>query len=159
MQEFPLIKVRKGKIKRKEQIWKKKEAIKIVEELNKQYGGVYLIDLDGYRKNSANIDLYKKIRANIWVDAYPRYVEDVMDLIVIGANRITIRNMEEDYLREISEMCEKEIFIAEEDEKEAIKKVRRYGFTGIVLDETQNLKGDVEIWKIYLNEEVVRRIR
>ncbi len=159
MQELPIIKIRKGKIKRGEKIWKKREAIKTIEEICREYNGVYIIDLDGYRKNSANIDVYKRIKADIWVDSFPRYVEDVMDLIIVGINRITIRNMKEEYLKEISEICEKEIFISEKNVNEAIKKVKKYDFAGIVLEEMQNSKENVETWKIYMNEEIIRRIR
>lgn len=155
MEKFPVVRVRRGKIKFGSKIYKKKEAIAIIEDLTKKYGMVYTLDLDGFRKNSANLDLYKKLR-KLWVDAHPRYVEDVMDLIIVGIERITIRNLNFDYLREIREICEQEIFLAGKD---AIEKVKKFGFDGIVLNEEENIKEDMQTWKIYLNEEVIKRIR
>ena len=32
MEEFPVIKVRKGKVKRGEKIWKKRDALQVIEE-------------------------------------------------------------------------------------------------------------------------------
>ena len=155
MEKFPIVRIKRGKTKFGNKIYKKKEAISIMEELAKKYGMVYTLDLDGFRKNSANLNLYKKLR-KLWVDAHPRYVEDVMDLIIVGIERITIRNLNFDYLKEIREICEQEIFLVGKD---AVKKVKEFGFDGVVLDEEEDIKEDIQTWKIYLNEEVIKRIR
>ncbi len=147
------------KVKRGNKIWKKGEAKEIIQEMAKDYGMVYVIDVDGYRKNSPNLELYKKVGNKIWVDSYPRYVEDVMDLIIVGIERITIWNMKEEYLREVREMSEEEIFIGNNDVKKAVKIVKNYGFNGVVLEENQECKEDIETWKLYENEEIIRRIR
>lgn len=159
MKEFPIIRVRKGKIRRKDKIWKRREVINIIEELCKEYKGIYVIDLDGFRKNSPNLDLYKKVDCELWIDSYPRYTEDVMDLVIVGAEKITIRNMDDEKLQEIKEMCEKDIFLLYDDVNLAIKNVKKFGFKGIILDENQSCKESLETWKIYLNEEIIRRIR
>lgn len=160
MEEYQIIKIKGGKIKVNEKIWRRKEAIRVIEEMLEKSKMIYAIDLDGYRKNSANLDLYKKFDGKLWVDAYPRYVEDVMDLFITGINRITLWNMKDEYLKKVREICDGEIFIGEKDEKEAIKKAKRYEFKGIVLDENQSAKADdIEIWKIYLLDGKVRRLK
>jgi len=159
VKEYPVIKVKRGKIRRGNKIWKKGEAKEVIQGMAKDYEMVYVIDVDGYRKNSPNLELYKKVGNKIWVDSYPRYVEDVMDLIIVGIERITIWNMKEEYLREVREMSEEEIFIGNNDVKKAVKIVKNYGFNGVVLEENQECKEDIEIWKLYENEEIIRRIR
>ncbi|HEC76574.1 MAG TPA: hypothetical protein ENI33_04875 [Thermoplasmatales archaeon] len=159
MEEYQIIKIKRGKIKVNEKIWKKRDALRIIEELGKENKIIYAIDLDGYRRNSANLDLYKKFGEKIWVDAYPRYVEDVMDLFIIGINRVTLWNMKDEYLEKVKEICDGDIFIGEKDAREAVKKAKRYDFKGIVLDENQNVKADnIEIWKIYLLDGKIRRL-
>ncbi|HEC88797.1 MAG TPA: hypothetical protein ENI52_05725 [Thermoplasmata archaeon] len=160
MEEYQIIKIKRGKIKVNEKIWKKRDALKIIEELGKENKIIYAIDLDGYKRNSANLDLYKKFEGKIWVDAYPRYVEDVMDLFITGINRVTLWNMKDEYLEKVREICDGDIFIGEKDAREAVKKARKYDFKGIVLDENQDIKADdIEVWKIYLLEEKIRRLR
>lgn len=160
MEEYQIIKVKKGKIKVNDKIWRRKDAIRIIEEMLEKSKMIYAIDLDGYKKNSANLDLYKKFDGKLWVDAYPRYVEDVMDLFITGINRVTLWNMKDEYLERVKEICDGEIFIGEKEEERAIKKAKKYGFKGIVLDENQGAKADdMEIWKIYLLEGKIRRLK
>lgn len=158
MNEHPIIKVKRGKVQRKNTIWKKKEALKIIEELSTKYEIVYAIDLDGYKKNSPNLDLYKKIKGRVWIDACPRYVEDVIDLMISGSERVTIWNMNDNYLRTIQDICEGEIFIGDDDIKTAVNKIKKYGFSGLVLGDNQDGKTDIESWKIHQNEEIIKKV-
>ena len=154
-----MVRVRKGKIKRGDNIWKRKEAIEALNNLCTENKFVYVIDLDGFRKNSPNLDLYKKVYGKLWIDSYPRFVEDVMDLIVVGAERITVRDANSDFLKEIKEICDKEIFLAGNNLKELAKLTKDLEFNGIVLDEEQNFTGELETWKIYLSDETIRRLK
>ncbi|KAA0012444.1 hypothetical protein B6U81_04045 [Thermoplasmatales archaeon ex4484_30] len=158
MEEFPVIKVRKGKVKRGEKIWKKRDALQVIEELVKQYDMVYIIDVDGYNRNNPNLDLYKKIGKNLWIDSFPRRVEDVVDLIVVGAERITIKNMEGENIKELKEICEKDIYISGDD-PDAFNKLVKYNLKGLVIDEVQEIKKDVQTWKIYKEEWVIKRVK
>jgi len=157
MEKYPLIKVRKGKVMKDDTIIKK-NVIEFIENLVKEYGIVYIMDVDGYKKNSANIQLYKKLR-HIWVDSFPRYVEDVMDLIIIGVEKITVRNMEKKMLDELKNMTDHEIYLSGEDIDNISKLAKEYGFKGIVLHEWQESKDEIETWKIYPKEYVIRRIK
>jgi len=158
MEEFPVIKVRKGKVKRGEKIWKKRDALQVIEELVKQYDMVYIIDVDGYNRNNTNLDLYKKIGKNLWIDSFPRRVEDVVDLIVVGAERITIKNMEGENIKELKEICEKDIYISGDD-PDAFNKLVKYNLKGLVIEEVQEIKKDVQTWKIYKEEWVIKRVK
>jgi len=54
---------------------------------------VYILDHDGLEKNKPNLCLYQKLSKNheIWVDAGPQVVGDVVDSVIAGAMTITIR--------------------------------------------------------------------
>jgi len=159
MEKFPVIKIRKEKVM-KDDVVIKKDVINFIEKIAKEFGGVYIIDVDGYKKNEANFRLYKKIAVPIWLDAYPRYVEDVMDLVIIsGVNKITVRNMEEEMLKEIKDMIEKEIYLAYNNALQSSYFATKYGFKGVVLDEWQEIGGNIETWKLHLKEYVIRRVR
>jgi hypothetical protein len=51
----------------------------------------YLIDLDGWFSNQPNLELYQRLSTPLWIDSAPRRFEDVMDVVVAGARRITIK--------------------------------------------------------------------
>ncbi len=153
-----MIKVKRGKVMMNNEVIRR-DVVNFIEKIAKEHGGVYAIDLDGYKKNSANIRLYKKVARHLWIDAYPRYVEDVMDLTIIGINKITVRDMEESKLKEIKEMIENDIYLSGKNMKRNVELAKKYGFKGIVLMEGQEIKEDIETWKIYLNEYIVRRIK
>jgi len=54
---------------------------------------IYFLDIDGIEKNKPNLCTYQKIseKQEIWVDTGPRNLGDVVDLLMAGANKITIR--------------------------------------------------------------------
>jgi len=156
-----MVKVKGRKIKRGDEIYRGEKAREFIEEMGKRYGMVYVMDVDGYKRNSPNLSFYKKLDCPIWIDSFPRYLEDVMDLVVSGFERISIWDMKDENLAEVRDMCEIEIFIGDEDEKEAKRKAIKYGFKGIILEEGQREGSDgkkMEIWKIYMNEWMVKRI-
>lgn len=157
MKEIPIVKIKRGKIKQGEKIWKRGEAVDKIEDMIKKYGMVYIIDVDGYNKNSPNLSFYKKIGKKLWIDAFPRRVEDVIDLIVIGAERITIGDMNEKNIKELKELCEKDIFISGGDVRKIYKKMKEYGLSGLVIKEGQEIIKVSQVWKIY--GEVIRRVR
>lgn len=130
-----------------------------LQELAKTYEMVYALDLDGYKRNEVNLELYTKARGSVWVDSFPRYVEDVMDIIVSGVERLTVWVMDDAHLAELKDMCESEIFLRDDDAKRAAKKAKEYGFSGVVLEGGQSPGDAVETWKIDMDAEVVRRVK
>lgn len=72
---------------------------------------LYVIDADGIASNKPNLRLLKAAsrKAELWVDAGPRYADDAMDLFVGGADRVTARWSKlrsEDELAELAELSE-----------------------------------------------------
>ena len=147
MNEIPMVFIKNGML-----IWEKKNAFYALKEMHKKYDDVYIIDIDGFKKNKANIDIYKKVSSKpfLWVDSRPRYPEDVMDLVITGAKIVVLRPiMDDDAFREIKRMCEIEIFLADKDVK-IIKKARKFGFDGVVLFNVEgNVENDIPIWIAY----------
>lgn len=54
---------------------------------------IYVFDEDGIAKNHPNVSLYQRLTniAELWVDAGPRNVGDIVDDVFSGAKRIVIR--------------------------------------------------------------------
>jgi len=54
---------------------------------------LYILDYDGLEKNKPNLCLYQKLSKyhEIWVDAGPQVLGDVVDSVISGATTITIR--------------------------------------------------------------------
>jgi len=156
VKEIPIVFIKNGKV-----FGEKKKAFHVLKEMHKKYGDVYAIDIDGFKRNRANIDTYKKfsLKPFLWIDAFPRCPGDVMDLIISGAKIVVLRPlMNDDDLREIRNMCEMELFLADKDKK-IVKKAKNFGFDGVVLF---NIKGDVkngiQIWGAYPKERKVIRL-
>ncbi len=159
MEKYPIIRFKRGKAMRGNEIWKKRDVVTLIKKLGKENDLVYVIDLDGYKKNSANLKLYKKVGKYLWVDSYPRYLEDVMDIIISGVERITIRDMKEEQLKEVKDISEKDIFLSGKNADEIAKKVAKYKFNGIVLSEEQEIAHNLQTWKIYMSEGNIMRIK
>ena len=54
---------------------------------------LYIVDLDGLENGRMKLDLYQRIsdHCTVWMDAGPRRLVDVMDIVMAGATNITIR--------------------------------------------------------------------
>lgn len=91
MEIIPLIYLKKRKIVAE----KEGECLSLnemSEQINKDEK-IYVLDIDGIEKDKPNLCLYPKLSENhkIWVDAGPRVLGDVVDLIMAGATNITVR--------------------------------------------------------------------
>lgn len=157
MNEIPLTFIKNGKV-----IGEDGRAFHVLKELHKRYGDVYAIDVDGFKRNKANIDIYKKLSSKpfLWIDARPRCLEDVMDLIISGAKVVIIRPvMGDEILEEIRGMCEIELFLAGKD-KRIIEIGRKLGFDGVVLFNVRgNVVNGIPIWIAYPRERKVKQWR
>ncbi len=78
-----------------------------------QSSAVYVFDEDGVTKNQPNVSIYQKLSgiSDIWLDAGPRNVDDVVDEVFSGANRVVIRPAlwEERNLKEVVDITENEL--------------------------------------------------
>lgn len=54
---------------------------------------LYVIDDDGIEQNKPHLDKYLKLseRYTLWIDARPRYLEDILDSVMAGATTIVLR--------------------------------------------------------------------
>ncbi|MBC7080673.1 MAG: hypothetical protein H5T44_00240 [Thermoplasmatales archaeon] len=154
MEEFPVVTIKRGKIKRENKIWRKKERIDLIDGLIEKHGMVYIIDMDGKEKGSPNLKLYKSIGKNIWADTFPRSIDDVIDLFVCGVERITVRSIREEFFEEIKSISENEIFVFEN-----IEKAEKYKLAGVVTEKELNFDSRFQIWKIDKENEVIRRLK
>ena len=54
---------------------------------------IYILDHDGINKNRPNLCLFQKLskKYNLWVDTGPRVIGDIVDSVIAGASKITVR--------------------------------------------------------------------
>jgi len=75
---------------------------------------IYFLDIDGIEKDKPNLCSYQKISKHrkIWVDAGPRVLGDVVDVVMAGATSITVRKelWSELDVSSIREITENEIY-------------------------------------------------
>jgi uncharacterized protein related to proFAR isomerase len=69
------------------------EAAEAVREAAADHERVYLVDRQGVQRNKPDVELVQRVadEAEIWVDAGPRYAEDVVDLFIAGARHVVVR--------------------------------------------------------------------
>ena len=90
MENIPLLHIKKRKIVNHKNI-----EISNIESLLEEFKDkrIYLFDHDGLNKNKPNLCLYQKFSKyhNLWIDAGFRFIGDLYDSIIAGADSITIR--------------------------------------------------------------------
>lgn len=76
---------------------------------------IYLLDHDGINKNRPNLCLFQKLskKYNLWVDTGPRVIGDIVDSVIAGASKITVREnlINEKDTSLINELIENDIYI------------------------------------------------
>ena len=90
MENIPLLHIKKRKIVNNKNI-----EISNIEYLLEDFKDkrIYLFDHDGLNKNKPNLCLYQKFSKyhDLWIDAGYRFIGDLYDSIIAGAESITIR--------------------------------------------------------------------
>ena len=119
MESIPLVRLRKRKIQTKGE---QKDTLNYFLEKRTTDTPVYFYDEDGIKNDTPNLCLYQKLgkQYNIWADAGPRTLGDVVDLVLAGATQITIRkNLWRDVnISAIREITENKIYTCLLYEKE-----------------------------------------
>lgn len=66
----------------------------VTRRFSREHNALYLVDLDGLRRNRPEVTLLQEIggRVHTWADGGSRTAADAMDLIVAGAEQVTIRH-------------------------------------------------------------------
>ncbi len=72
---------------------------------SREHDALYLVDLDGIRRNRPDVALLQEVggRVHTWADAGSRSPQDVMDLIIAGAEQVTVRYETADGVETIEE--------------------------------------------------------
>jgi len=157
MEKMPLAYVKGGKVIGDGHRF---DAIEKLKELGKKYGHVYVMDLDGVRRNEPNLSIYRNLsnKPFLWIDSLPRHLEDVMDIVIAGAEKVTIGDiLSDDELGKIRDLCDIEIFLRGNDEEEVADKVKKFGFDGAVLVSPKE-SVDVPAWGVYPEEGMVKKL-
>ncbi|MGC9309008.1 MAG: hypothetical protein ACP5FL_09585 [Thermoplasmatota archaeon] len=158
MDRIPLVYVEQGQATVEGKRFRAVEALK---ELRGEHDLVYVLDLDGIQHNRANIDVYKKVskKAFLWLDAAPRRVEDVIDLVVAGAARVTLQDaMHDDDLRQLVDMVENHLYLRSGEPAQAERRIRQFGLAGLVLSDAGRDTWNVETWHVKEEQSIVERI-
>jgi len=156
MDTIPLLYLKAGRLSAvSEGKWvrAKESIIQVFRDLTQEYGQIYIMDIDGYQKNRAHLDIYRSHsrKVSFWVDSAPRTPGDVMDLFISGVHRVTLvwKIMDDNDLKEIREMCTEEIYLATKDEfSKTLEKVKNLGFDGVVVKDRPHLlqTRDKPVW-------------
>ncbi|HID25998.1 MAG TPA: hypothetical protein EYP23_06020 [Thermoplasmata archaeon] len=89
------------------------EETKNWEPLIERLKQLYVIDVDGLLENKPCLELYQRMceYVSLWVDSGPRVFEDVMDIVVAGAEKITVqRKLFKDDSSQLFDAMEREIY-------------------------------------------------
>jgi len=141
MEVLPFINIKKGKLFLDD----KSESIKIhdlIEQLGEQ-NTIYFLDQDGINKDKPNLCTYQNLasRFDLWVDAGPRTVGDVVDLVMAGATQLTIRNnlIQFKDLLKIKELTENKVYVSIEPQyKDQYLSILPEGAEGAIAISTNN---------------------
>jgi len=75
---------------------------------------LYVLDLDGIECNNPALDLCQKLteHCTLWIDDGPRRLDDIMDIIMVGATNITLREelWPEMDLQNVFELTDDEVY-------------------------------------------------
>jgi Histidine biosynthesis protein len=68
------------------------DLFETADRLSEQYGGLYVVDLDGIEHSAPQLDYLQELArgGELWVDAGPKSAGEVADLIVAGATHAVI---------------------------------------------------------------------
>jgi len=141
MKIIPLITIKKGELLTS-------DFNKIIKDTLDKYKDkiLYLYDLDGINRNKPNLCLFQKLSKTheLWVDAGPRSIGDIVDAIVSGASKITIRLdlFELSDILSINEILENEIYLSITDKNNS---------------KHNNIKKNLDILKL-VNDKIISKI-
>jgi len=158
MERIPLVHVERGQAVVEGE---RSSAVETLRELRGEHDLVYVVDLDGVRRNRANIDVYKAVskKAFLWLDAAPRRVEDVIDLVVAGATRVTLDDaLSDDDLQQLVDMVESDLYLRSERPMQTERRVRRFELAGLVVDDAWRETWNVETWRLNDDQGMAERI-
>lgn len=131
----------------------------VLEQLD-EGSSIYFLDADGIEKDKPNLCTYQRLpsRQNMWIDAGPRVLGDVVDVVMAGATTIIVRQnlWPKLDIGRIKEFTENEIYMGV-DLKTQAKNLNNVllpsGIAGVVL-----LNNREEIEKEFKTADFVREL-
>lgn len=124
MEIIPLITLKKRKM-----IAENEDIITIedLKNLVKKDDSIYFYDLDGIDRDKPNLCIFQNLSTShqMWIDSGPRVLGDIVDLVMAGATRITLRknvwlNLD---ISSVKEITESKIFIGIDTLNNEIKNI------------------------------------
>lgn len=93
LEVLPVIHAHKGQLVGPDANPLEEDLKSVTRRFSREYDAVYLVDLDGIKSNTPKVDLVQQVshRVHTWADAGSRSAEDVMDLVIAGAEQVTVR--------------------------------------------------------------------
>jgi len=151
MEIIPLIKIRKNRI-----INEIDDIDTYLEKIKPKK--LYILDLDGIERNKPNLCTFQRLSKiyDIWVDNGPRNLGDIVDILMSGAEKITITSdlyddLHIEQIRYITEnMIYEKIDISEKDEKSIV-------FSSKSFDGFVNLNNRSELEKDFFSKEIIKK--
>ncbi len=136
MKIIPLIHIKKRKI-----VKSNHNNFENIEYLLKKYEDafLYVLDHDGLKKNQPNLSLFQKLskKHDLWVDAGPRVIGDIVDSVIAGASKITVRKnlIDNTEIPDIKEIVENDIYmtITPEFFQQSTNNIFKANINGLVL--------------------------
>jgi len=157
MELVPFISIKNKKLYRDDR--KQITLDEIVERLTHDQK-LYVLDRDGIERDKPNLSLYPNVSNHlpVWVDAGPRVLGDVVDIVMAGASMITIRRnrWSELDVSSVREVTENEIYAdvaLQRHEKRSIGFSFFQGVDGLVLFDARN-----QIERDFIARDVVKQL-
>ncbi len=126
---LPVIHAMKGNLVGPDATPLEEDLKSVTRRFSREHDALYLVDLDGIRSNSPKVDLVQEVsrRVHTWADAGSRSAEDVMDLVIAGAEQVTIRHhtvQGEDVIRDALRLTENVALGLEFKDQQLVKNQR-----------------------------------
>jgi hypothetical protein len=104
----------------------------------------YFLDKDGVNKDKPNLCLFQKLgtKIQLWADSGPRVLGDIVDTVMTGAQRLTLRPniWTSNNIENIQEITEQKIFINHSDIALKSPSITANGI--VLLDNTPHIKNN-----------------
>jgi phosphoribosylformimino-5-aminoimidazole carboxamide ribonucleotide (ProFAR) isomerase len=105
-QVVPIIRILSGKVTDRDGINLISNSIDLIYDLKERYDNIYIVDVDGTKRNKPQLKLVQKLgdEINIWLDGGVRHTENVVDYLIAGALKVVI-DLQNFSLNELKRTC------------------------------------------------------
>jgi uncharacterized protein related to proFAR isomerase len=105
LEVLPVIHARRGHLVGPDAEPLDEELRTVARRFSDNFDGVYLVDLEGLQNNRPDVELIQNMakRVHVWADTGPRDATDLMDMIMAGAEQVTVRHQTAQVRAEVEE--------------------------------------------------------